>query len=80
MRGRIFGLLWADHEGFRDRIDGAVHLEVVAYVTMITVTTVGYGDIVPLSTHARLLCMSVIMSVRLSIWFWFLGTAYQLSI
>ncbi|MDH4087663.1 MAG: ion channel [Nitrospira sp.] len=52
----------------------------VVYFTMITVTTVGYGDIVPISTHARLLDALVITPIRFGLWFLFLGTAYQLII
>ncbi|MEP6933592.1 MAG: NAD-binding protein, partial [Nitrospirota bacterium] len=44
------------------------------------VSTVGYGDIVPVSTRARLLDALVITPIRLGIWILFLGTAYQLII
>jgi voltage-gated potassium channel len=47
---------------------------------MITVTTVGYGDIVPVSTRTRLLDVLVVTPIRLGVWFLFLGKAYQLII
>jgi voltage-gated potassium channel len=76
----VFTLLWADRDGLRDELDGEVTLADVVYFTMITVTTVGYGDIVPVSTRARLLDALVVTPVRFGIWFLFLGTAYQLII
>jgi voltage-gated potassium channel len=76
----VFTLLWADRDGLRDQVDGELSFSDVVYFTMITVTTVGYGDIVPVSTHTRLLDALVITPVRFGIWFLFLGTAYQLII
>jgi voltage-gated potassium channel len=76
----VFTLLWADRDGLRDQIDGQVTFSDVVYFTMITVTTVGYGDIVPVSTRARLLDALVVTPIRFGIWFLFLGTAYQLII
>ncbi len=76
----VFILLWADRDGLRDEADGELSFADVVYFTMITVTTVGYGDIVPVSTSARLLDALVVTPVRFGIWFLFLGTAYQLII
>ncbi|MDH4152160.1 MAG: potassium channel family protein [Nitrospira sp.] len=76
----VFFLLWWDREGLRDQADGEISLSDVVYFTMITVTTVGYGDIVPVSTHARLLDALVVTPIRFGLWFLFLGTAYQLII
>lgn len=47
---------------------------------MITVTTVGYGDIVPVTTRARLVDALVVTPTRMAVWFLFLGTAYQLIV
>ncbi|MBK5283350.1 MAG: NAD-binding protein [Nitrospiraceae bacterium] len=74
----VFGLLWWDRDGLRDQLDGEISFTDVVYFTMITVTTVGYGDIVPVSTRARLLDALVVTPIRFGIWFLFLGTAYQL--
>lgn len=78
--GVLFSLLWADRDGLRDQSDGEVSFTDIVYFTMITVSTVGYGDIVPVSTRARLLDALVITPIRLGIWLLFLGTAYQLII
>ena len=76
----VFGLLWWDRDGLHDQADGEVSFTDVVYFTMITVTTVGYGDIVPVSTRARLIDALVVTPIRFGLWFLFLGTAYQLII
>jgi len=75
-----FALLWWDRDGLRDQADGEVSFTDVIYFTMITVSTVGYGDIVPVSTSARLIDALVVTPIRFGLWFLFLGTAYQLII
>lgn len=66
-----------DRQGLRDNSDGHVSLLDVVYFTMITVTTVGYGDIVPVTDRARLFDTFVVTPVRLFLWLIFLGTAYN---
>lgn len=68
---------WADREGLRDNIDGEVSFADVLYFTMITVTTVGYGDIVPVTPRARMFDTFVVTPIRLFVWLIFLGTAYE---
>jgi voltage-gated potassium channel len=68
---------WFDREGLRDQIDGHVSLVDVIYFTMITITTVGYGDIVPVTDQARLFDTFVVTPIRLFVWLIFLGTAYE---
>lgn len=69
---------WLDREGLKDNIDGHVSFSDVVYFTAITVTTVGYGDIVPVSDRARMFDTFVVTPVRLFVWIIFLGTAYTL--
>ena len=71
-------VFWADRTGLKDGLDGEVSLLDVVYFSMVTVTTVGYGDIVPVSPQARLIDAILVTPIRLFIWFIFLGTAYQL--
>jgi voltage-gated potassium channel len=68
---------WADREGLRDNVDGSVSFADVLYFTMITVTTVGYGDIVPVTPRARMFDTFLVTPVRLFVWLIFLGTAYE---
>ena len=76
----VFAVFLLDRSGLRDQIDGDVSVTDVIYFTMITITTVGYGDIVPVSDQARLIDAFFVTPVRIFVWFIFLGTAYQLII
>lgn len=68
---------WIDRDGLRDNIDGHISFVDVLYFTMITVTTVGYGDIVPVTPGARMFDTFVVTPIRLFVWLIFLGTAYD---
>jgi voltage-gated potassium channel len=76
----VFSVFLLDRDGLQDNIDGNVSLIDVIYFTMITITTVGYGDIVPVSDQARLIDAFFVTPVRIFVWFIFLGTAYQFII
>ena len=76
--GAVFVVFLLDRAGLRDHADGHVSVSDVFYFTMVTVTTVGYGDIVPVSDQARLIDAFFVTPVRMFIWLIFLGTAYQL--
>jgi voltage-gated potassium channel len=72
-----FVVLYLDREGLKDayrEVPGVIDL---MYFTMITVATVGYGDIVPVTARARLIDAFFIVPIRIGIWFIFVGTAYQ---
>jgi len=75
----LISFLWIDREGLQDHTDGHVTFIDVIYFTMVTITTVGYGDIVPITPRARLFDAFVITPIRMFIWMLFLGTAYQLA-
>ena len=75
--GIALGGHWLDREGLRDNIDGHISFTDVLYFTMITVTTVGYGDIVPVTDSARMFDTFVVTPIRLFVWLIFLGTAYD---
>ncbi len=70
-------VFWLDRDGLRDHYDGVVSFYDILYFAMITVTTVGYGDIVPISDSARLIDAFAVTPIRLFVWFIFLGTAYE---
>ena len=69
---------WIDRDGLRDNFDGHVSFADIVYFTTVTVTTVGYGDIVPVTESARLFDTLVLTPIRLFVWLIFLGTAYTL--
>lgn len=73
-----FAILWFDRGGLRDNVDGHLSFADVIYFTMITITTVGYGDIVPVTERARLIDAFLLTPIRLFIWLIFLGTAVDL--
>ena len=73
----VIAIFWFDRDGLKDQIDGHVSFSDILYFGMITVTTVGYGDIVPVSDNARLIDAFAVTPIRIFIWFIFLGTAYE---
>ena len=78
--GLAFSLLWFDRDGLRDNVDGHLSFADVVYFTMITVSTVGYGDIIPVSERARLIDAFLITPIRIFLWLIFLGTAAEFLI
>ncbi len=76
----VFLVLWLERDGLKDNVDQQMTVIDVLYFAMVTMTTVGYGDIVPVSQQARLVDALFITPIRLFIWFLFLGTAYQLVV
>lgn len=71
-------VFWFDRDNLHDAADDVVSFVDVVYFTMVTVTTVGYGDIVPIGERARLIDALLVTPVRIFVWFIFLGTAYEL--
>lgn len=74
----VMAVLWWDRAGLKDNIDGHISFTDVVYFTAVTITTVGYGDIVPVTPRARVLDALFITPIRLVVWLIFVGTAYQL--
>lgn len=75
--GIALGGHWLDRAGLRDNTDGAVSFLDIVYFTVITVTTVGYGDIVPVSDSARMFDTFVVTPIRIFVFLIFLGSAYS---
>jgi voltage-gated potassium channel len=68
---------WFEREGLKDNADGHISFLDVVYFTMISVTTTGYGDIVPVSNQARLFDALIVTPIRIFAVLVFLGTAYS---
>ena len=75
--GIALGGHWFDRDGLRDNADGQISFLDVVYFTAITVTTVGYGDIVPVTDSARMFDTFVVTPIRIFVFLIFLGSAYS---
>ncbi|MBN8831116.1 MAG: NAD-binding protein, partial [Sphingomonadales bacterium] len=82
--GLIFALVasvlivhWIERDGLKDNLDNHISFVDVLYFTTVTVTTVGYGDIVPVSDTTRLFETFFVTPIRIFVWLIFLGTAYH---
>ena len=74
-------LFWAfEKDHIHDATGGEFSFIDALYFTIVTVTTLGYGDIVPITEQARMFDALIITPVRVIIWVLFIGTAYQLVI
>src|SRR5215217_3989768 len=56
---------WLERDGLNDTHDGNVSLIDVLYFTMISATTTGYGDIVPVTPRTRLFDAFVVTPIRI---------------
>ena len=79
----LFGLIflmiavhWFEREGLKDNLDGHVSFLDVVYFTMISATTTGYGDIVPVSDNTRMFDALVVTPIRMFLLLIFVGSAY----
>jgi hypothetical protein len=76
----LLGLLvlfhWLERDGPKDTFDGHVSFLDVIYFTMISATTTGYGDIVPVTNNTRLFDALVVTPIRTLFLLFFIGTAY----
>jgi voltage-gated potassium channel len=76
----VLAVLWLDRDGLRDAYDGSISFIDLVYFTFVTITTVGYGDIVPVTERARLIDAVFVTPARLAFIMIFVGTAYELVI
>ena len=71
------GVHWIERDGLKDSADGHVSFLDILYFTSISITTTGYGDIVPVSNSARMFDAFVVTPIRIFVVLLFLGTAYN---
>ncbi len=68
---------WLERDGLQDNHDGEISFADVVYFTMVSITTTGYGDVVPISEGTRTFDALVVTPLRVFFILIFLGTAYQ---
>ena len=78
--GIIIAVHWFERDSFKDNYDGQMSFADVIYFTMISATTTGYGDIVPITERARLFDALIVTPVRIFFILILAGTAYTFVI
>ena len=76
----IVAFHWFERDALKDQIDGHVSFSDVIYFTMISATTTGYGDIVPVTDRARLFDALIVTPIRVFFLLLLAGTAYTFII
>ncbi|MBX3095512.1 MAG: NAD-binding protein [Fimbriimonadaceae bacterium] len=71
-------MLWIIRDGLADNRGTHPNALDVLYFSVVTVTTLGYGDIVPVSPEARAIVTFGITPLRLIVWVLLVSTAYEL--
>ena len=76
----IIAFHWLERGSLKDTHDGHVSFSDIIYFTMISATTTGYGDIVPVTDGARLFDALVVTPIRIFFIIILAGTAYTFVI
>ena len=75
--GILILIHWVERDGLKDTHDGSVSFLDVIYFTMISATTTGYGDIVPVTDRTRLFDAIVVTPIRILFLLILAGSAYS---
>lgn len=75
----VAGLVRLDHDGYNDSHDGEISTLDAFYYATVSVTTTGYGDIVPTSNGARLLSTSFVTIARILFLILLVGTTFEVA-
>ena len=67
---------WLERDGLKDTHDGVVSFLDAIYFTMISATTTGYGDIVPVTDRTRMFDAVVVTPIRVLFLLILAGSAY----
>lgn len=76
----IIGFHWLERDSLKDNLDGHISFADIIYFTMISATTTGYGDIVPVTEQARLFDALIVTPIRIFFLLILAGTAYTFVI
>jgi voltage-gated potassium channel len=69
---------WFERDGLKDNLDGHISFLDAIYFTSISLSTTGYGDIVPISDGARMFDALFVTPGRIFLLLVFVGSAYLL--
>ncbi|MGI4896756.1 MAG: potassium channel family protein [Janthinobacterium lividum] len=72
-----WGMVMLERDGYHDNLDGSVSALDGLYYTTVTLSTTGYGDIVPVSDRARLVNALVVTPMRILFVIVLVGTTIQ---
>lgn len=72
-------VVMADSTGYKDGSDGQMSWLDALYYATVTLSTTGYGDIVPVSPTARLVNILVITPLRIAFLAVLIGTAFEVA-
>ncbi|GAA4756040.1 potassium channel family protein [Sphingomonas daechungensis] len=75
--GALILIHWIERDGLKDSKDGVVSFLDVIYFTMISATTTGYGDIVPVTDRTRMFDALVVTPIRILFILILAGSAYS---
>ncbi|MBT2466290.1 NAD-binding protein [Streptomyces sp. ISL-66] len=70
-------IVWIDREGYHDNANGKVDFLDCVYYATVTLSTTGYGDIVPYSDSARLINVLLITPLRVLFLIILVGTTLE---
>ncbi|QNN68624.1 potassium channel protein [Sphingomonas lutea] len=76
----IVAFHWCERDSLKDTHDGQISFVDVIYFTMISATTTGYGDVVPVTERARLFDALIVTPIRVFFLLLLAGTAYTFII
>ena len=73
----VVSIVWFDRDSYTDNHDGVVTLIDAIYYATVTITTTGYGDITPITPHARIVNAIVVTPLRIGFLVLLVGTTLQ---
>ena len=73
----VVSIVYLDRDSYTDNHDGVVTLIDAIYYATVTITTTGYGDITPVTPHARIVNAIVVTPLRIGFLVLLVGTTLQ---
>lgn len=70
-------LVWIERDGYRDSVDGHLSFLDAVYYATVTLSTTGYGDVIPASDSARLMNIVLITPLRVVFLIILVGTTLE---